>query len=56
MLVDTFYYLLLSHPYTEPLKCYSVQVSLPVSSLFVINGIAPIILSRDFNIEILTRV
>ena len=35
ILVDTFYYLLLSHPYTESLEHYPVQVLQPVSSLFV---------------------
>ena len=37
ILVDTFHHLSLSHPYTEPLEHYSVQVSQPVSSLFVID-------------------
>ena len=35
ILVDTFYYLSLSHPYTESLEHYSVQVLQLVSSLFV---------------------
>ena len=36
ILIDTFHYLSSSHPYTELLEHYSVQVSQPVSSLFVI--------------------
>ena len=37
ILVDTFYHLSLSHPYTELLEHYSVQISQPVSILFVIS-------------------
>ena len=37
ILVDTFHHLSSLHPYTEPLEHYSVQVSQPVSILFVIN-------------------
>jgi len=36
ILVDTFHHLSSSHCYTKPLEHYSVQVSQPVSSLFVI--------------------
>jgi len=36
ILVDTFHHLSSSHPYTEPLEYYSVQISQPVSNLFVI--------------------
>jgi len=36
ILIDTFHHLSSSHPYTEPLKHYSAQVSQPVSILFVI--------------------
>jgi len=36
ILIDTFHHLSSSHPYTEPLKHYSVQISQPVSILFVI--------------------
>jgi len=36
ILIDTFHHLSLSHPYTEPLEHYSVQISQPVSILFMI--------------------
>ena len=36
ILIDTFYHLSSSHPYTEPLEHYSIQISQPVSILFVI--------------------
>jgi len=45
ILVDTFHHLSSLHPYTEPLEHYSVQVSQPLSSLFVIGRIGYI--ARD---------
>jgi len=36
ILVDTFHHLSSSHPYTEPLEHYSVQILQSVSILFVI--------------------
>ena len=37
ILIDTFHYLSLSYPYTEPLEHYSVPISQPVSILFAIH-------------------